>query len=244
MSTNTPDYPTLPSIPQLPELGSNAPNAASRQWLISQLPSFAQQNQAALTGIQSGAKMGLAGYGGYSFAKDNPNTPQREDLTVAFNPNAGPGQREKQAFQGVRNSANAQGTLYSSFTNQNIASAAQRLSLEAQQIVNQYASSINQQQTAYANQVAGVIGQWVGLYGQDAQYLAENPPPTPPIPTAYESAVAAANAGQLAKSGQGEPIIWKGTKSPNMTTLQAQYPGANIQIRKMGGGGYAAVLVG
>lgn len=216
-----------------------------RAFLGQQLAPLAQQNQANLTGIQAQAKLGLAGYGGWKFGQDNPNTPAREDLDLSFDPSSGPGEREKQAVRDTRAQFAKQGALYSSQANQNIASALQRLSMEAQQIAVQYSNSLLQQETGYANQVASVVGNWTSLYGQDAAYLAQNPPPPPPpAPSAFQQAITGARSGQVALSNKGEPIIWKGKKPPNLETLQARHPGAIIDVRKTGGGGYVAVLTG
>jgi hypothetical protein len=172
--------PTLPTLPALDE--ARAPNAAMRTWLGQQLGQLPGLVNPRLTNIRAGAQQALAGYGGWKFREDDPNTPEREDLILDFDGNAGPGEREKQAVRQETNAANARGILSSSFTNQNIGSALQRLSLEAQQVANQYAKAILDEQTSYANQVSSITGQWVSLYGQDSQYLMENPPPPPPNP--------------------------------------------------------------
>jgi hypothetical protein len=172
--------PTLPTMPQIDD--ARAPGAASRAWLGQQLGQLPGLVNPRLTNIRAGAKQGLAGYGGYKFREDNPDTPEREDLILDFDGKAGPGEREKQAVRGEQNAANARNMMESSFTNQNIGQALQRLSLEAQQVANQYAKAILDEQTSYASQVAQITGQWVSLYGSDSQWLMENPPPPPPNP--------------------------------------------------------------
>jgi hypothetical protein len=170
-------------LPQLPQIDdARAPNAVQRTWLGQQLGQLPGLVNPRLTNIRAGAQQALAGYGGWKFREDDPNTPEREDLTLDFNANAGPGEREKQAVHGEMNAANSRGILSSSFTNQNMGAALQRLSLEAQQVANQYAKSILDEQTSYANQVSSITSQWVGLYGQDSQWLMEHPPPPPPNP--------------------------------------------------------------
>lgn len=244
--------PTLPSVPAIDD--ARAPNAATRTWLLNQLGPLAQQNDAALTNIRSGAQLQLAGYGGWRFNSDDPTTAEREDLQLAFDPSSGPGEREKKAFRGERDQANARGLLYSSFANQNIASAMQRLSLEAQQIANQYAASLNQQHGNYATQVSNVIGQWTTLYGQDAAWLADNPPapppdpppppelpPSPGVPGAPGQPVMpsglpphiAQNFRPLYPNAQGNLVTnyTKGDLSPHMLSmLSTAYPGYKVVI--------------
>jgi hypothetical protein len=172
--------PTLPTMPQLDD--ARAPGATERTWLGQQLGQLPGLVNPRLTNIRAGAKQGLAGYGGYKFREDDPSTPEREDLILDFDGNAGPGEREKGAIRGEQNAGNARGMLESSFTNQNIGQALQRLSLEAQQVANQYAKAILDEQTSYASQVAQITGQWVSLYGSDSQWLIDHPPPPPPNP--------------------------------------------------------------
>lgn len=217
----TPPMPVFSGFPQLPAIDdARAPNAPMRAFLGQQLAPLAQQNQARLTGIQAQAKLGLAGYGGWKFGNDDASTPAREDLNLSFDPNEGPGEREKQAVRDTRAQFAKQGALYSSQANQNIASAVQRLSLEAQQVALQYSNSLYQQSTDYANQVAGLSGQWTSLYGQDAAWLMQNPPPPPPPPIAAPApapAPAPATGGGYPSTLAGH--IGASLPSPNQVIL-------------------------
>lgn len=238
----TPPSFTTPSLPSVPAIDdARAPNAAMRAWLGQQLGQLPAMYNANLTNIRTSAKQALAGYGGWKFREDNPNTPQREDLVLDFNSKSGPGEREKSAMRGVRAQQNAQGMLYSSGTNQNIGTAVQRLSLEAQQIANQYSSSLLEQHNNYAGQVAQITGQFLQLYGQDSQWLLENPPPTPEPPPPSPQA-ADPYAAWPAKAGDGSPIIWKGKAFPNIASLQAQHPGQQLGVRQAGDGSYVVVI--
>ena len=180
----TPNVPTMGGLPTVTPLANdaNTPGYLQRQMLSQQLGQLPAQQNAALTGLQAQAKQALAGYGGYQFQSDDPNTPQREDLLLNYNAAKGMGEREKVAYRQQRDMANAQGVGESGIANQNIASAIQRVSLEAQQIVNQYATAINQTATQYANQAAGIASEWAGLYGSDSAWLVQNAPPAPPLP--------------------------------------------------------------
>ncbi len=248
-TTYSPAFPDVPAPPSVPSIAG--PNAATRDWLLQQLGPLSQQNQASLTNIQAGAKLQLAGYGGYSFGVDNPATAVREDLQLAFDPNKGPGEKEKGALRAEDAAANSRGLLYSTFANQGKANAMQRLSLEAQAIANQYAFYLNQQHTAYAGQVANISTQWVSLYGQDNQWLAENPPaPPPPPPAAPLTGMAGgqtiqniAGAGPNGGGGPGQipagySQVWIGQNQPSrakIAQLNAQY-GHNWQPIQLQGG--------
>lgn len=221
--------PALPAMPDLPS-GGNAPNSTERAWLGAQLGQLPGQLNANLTNIRAGAQQALAGYGGYKFREDDPNTPEREDMILDFDAGAGLGEREKMAVRGEQSAANSRGLLYSSFANQNIGQAVQRLSLEAQQVANQYAQAVNGAQTDYANQVASITGQMVSLYGQDAAYLIDNPPPTPD-PTA-----------NLPTTGDGTPLVWRGSSYPDLNELRARYPGYPLGVRKAGDGSFVVVI--
>lgn len=218
----------LPSVPQIDD--ARAPNAIAREQLRMQLGQLPGQYNAQLTGIRANAQQSLAGYGGYKFREDNPNTPEREDMVLDFDAGSGLGEREKLAVRGERNAANSRGMLYSSFANQNIGQAVQRLSLEAQQIANQYARAVNGVESDYASQVANITGQYARLYGKDASFLIENPPPTPD-PMA-----------NLPTAADGSPIISRGPGYPDLEALRARYPGYPLGIRKAGDGSYVVVI--
>jgi hypothetical protein len=170
MAAYTPTYPSIPTLPAVPALDRDAqtPNYVGRQLVSQQLGQLGNQQNAAFTTAGANAGQALKGYGGYQFQKDDPTTAAREDLLLNFDPSRGPGEREKAAIREQQYAANASGMLESGFANQNIASAVQRVSLEAQA-------------TDYANQGANLAMQYAGLYGQDAAWLVANPPPAPPV---------------------------------------------------------------
>lgn len=168
-----PTYPAWEKMPDVPALvgDANSPGYLQRQMLANQYGALAGRRAPILQGIRANAQQALAGYGGYQFQQDDPATPQDEGLLLDYNAANAMGQRETAAYRGAANAGNSQGMLESSFTNQNIASAIQRVSLEAQQVVNQYAASINQTLGQYSDQAASIAGQWAGLYGSDSAFL-------------------------------------------------------------------------
>lgn len=223
--------PSIPSLPQVPQIDdARAPNAVSRQLLANQLSQIPQLGNARLTNLRSSAQQALAGYGGWKFRDDDPSTAEREDLLVEFDAGMGLGEREKQAVRGVRAAQNTRGTLYSSFANQNIGQAVQRLQDEARAIVNQYAAAVNEELSNQANQASQITAQWAQLYGQDALYLAENPPP-PPDPLAG-----------LPRAADNSPIIGRYDAYPNLDVLRARYPGYPLGVRRAGDGTYVVVI--
>lgn len=172
-SVYAPDYPVWAKLPDVPALIGDAstPGYAARQDLAARLAGLAPRQAASLTGTRANAKQALAGYGGYQFQEDNRSTPQDESLLLDYNADTAMGQRETAAYKGSANAANAQGMLGSSFANQNIASAIQRVSLEAQGIVNQYSAQINATLSSGSDQASSIVTQWNGLYGSDSAYL-------------------------------------------------------------------------
>lgn len=218
----TPNMPQIGTLPTVPGLAQDAstPGYVNRQLLSQQLGQLPAQQQAAFTGLRSQAQQALAGYGGYQFQQDNPTTPQDESLLLNYDSSKGLGEKGKAAYKGAAANANAGGMLESSFANQNIASAVQRVSLEAQQVVNQYATAINQTATQFANQAAGIASEWAGLYGQDSAWLVQNPPPAP---AAY-----VAPPGTVGK-------VWEGYGSPDPEALKAMYPGMDITLENHNG---------
>lgn len=200
--------PTMPTVPQIDD--ARAPNALSRSWISTQLAMLPGKYNPLLTSAANDAKYRLAGYGGVSFGKDDPNTPQREDLQVTFDPNARMGQKEKQAVRAEDNAANARGLLFSSFRNQAVGGALVRMSEEKRNIVNQFSAGINNILGQQAAEQTNFISDWVKMYGEDSRWLADNPPPPPPAWVAPP--------GTVGK-------VWEGSGTPDENALRSMYPG-------------------
>lgn len=223
-----PNIPQLGTLPNVPALANDAstPGYVARQQLGNQLGQLPGQQNAAFTGIQASAKQALAGYGGYQFQKDDPATPQREDLLLNYDASKGMGEREKGAYRGAANQANAAGMYESSFASQNIGAAIQRVSLEAQQIANQYAQAINQTAETYANRAADISSQWAGLYGSDSAWLVQNAPPAPQAQTPFDngSGYSAEVVAQAAK-----PYLdWQAAQGIAPTAPDARNPALGV----------------
>ena len=190
----SPAFPRMLAPPQLPAVpaidDARAPGAVERSIIQSELTNLPGKYAGQLTAARANAQANLAGYGGWSWGKDNPATPQREDLLVGFDASRGPDEREKQAVQGERAKANERGALYSSQANQSIGAALQRLSLEAQNVVTQYAGQISSLLSEQMSETGNLVNQWTRLYGEDSRWLADNPPPPPPAPVAAPPAPA------------------------------------------------------
>ena len=118
------------------------------------------------------AKAASAGFGGIKWVPDDPSTPNvDESLTPVYDPN-GIGKNERGAVQGGQQQSNARGMMYSSFGDQMVGAALQRVGEQARGVINQYAGQLNtianQAQTTAANYL-GTLG---SLYGSDAQEYA------------------------------------------------------------------------
>jgi hypothetical protein len=180
----TPAMPTMPDLPAAPDFGGrvNPATLGQQTWIRTQLSNLPGKYAPILGAMKANAKAGLAGHGGWKFRTDDPSTPADESLMVDFDPNAGLGEKDKQAVRGEDEQANARGLLESSFRNKAVGAALQRNSEQAKAVLNQYAANIATTLGQQSSEVTNLGGQLVGLFGQDAAYFAENPPPTPPIP--------------------------------------------------------------
>lgn len=212
------NYPTLPTLPTVPALPGDAtlPNYVGRQLVANQLGQLGTQQNNDFTIARAQAKQSLAGYGGWIWNQDDPTTAFREDLVPDFNPNAPAGQREKTAINQAAAASNATGSLYSSAANQNMAAAAQRMSLEGQAIVTQYAAQLNQIASNYNARGTDLVNQYAGYYGQDSAWAIEHPPPKP--------------ADWMAPAGTvGD--VWAGYHDPDPAGLASMYPGMDFTYR-------------
>lgn len=176
----------LPQIPQptgvSPADASRAPNALSRE--------YAQQTLAALPGkylpqalkLKGDTKQALAGFGGWTFTDDDSETVEREDLNVPTKTSTRLGTLEREAVLAERAKAAAAGVLYSSYANRAVGTALGQLNEQAKGIVRQYASGIGQLVSNMQTEATDIVRDIVGWYGEDARWLAENPPPVAPQP--------------------------------------------------------------
>lgn len=117
------------------------------------------------------AKAASAGFGGIKWVPDDPNTPQDESLTPQYDPNS-IGKNERGAVQGGQQQANARGMMYSSFGDQMVGAALQRVGEQARGVINQYAGQLNTIATQAQSTAATYLGSLGSLYGSDAQEYA------------------------------------------------------------------------
>lgn len=180
----TPPAMTAPAMPALPQIDdARAPNALGRQLLTQQLGNLPGLYNPQFSAVRGQAQEALAGYGGWRFADDDPSTAAREDLAVPTrDPSKGLGAREQQAVHGQRAQYSARGMLDSSFANRAVGAAIGQLNEEAKGIVRQYAAGISGIIDNQRERTTDIITDMVRLYGEDARWLAENPPPKQPSP--------------------------------------------------------------
>lgn len=129
---------------------------------------------------KSNATLGLTGLGNYRIG-DNPNTPEVETDAI-YRADSRIGERETAAVKEADNAANARGMMFSSFRDKNVGAALGRLSREANQVITQYADAMGKLNDDQQNEETGLYGQLETLYGQEVDYLKENPPPPPNTP--------------------------------------------------------------
>lgn len=181
-----PAYPqfnfTMPSLPAAGSLPgeARAPGYLQRNLIQQQLGNLPGRYRPHIQAAATNLRGALRGYGGWRFRSDNPATAEDESaLPPTFDPNAGPGVRERQAVRGARSQAAAAGMLYSTAAEQNIGVALQHVSEEARGLISQYATTVGNILEGWRAESQGLINQWTSLYGDDARWLAENPLPTP-----------------------------------------------------------------
>ena len=122
-------------------------------------------------------KLGLTGLGNYKTG-DNPNTPLVETDAI-YREDARLGDRETQAVKEADNAANARGMMFSSFRDKNVGDALGRLSREANQVLTQYADDLTKLEGDKEEEQKGLFNQLQTLYGEEVDYLKENPTPVP-----------------------------------------------------------------
>ena len=259
--------PTLPKVTPL-EGEARAPGYTARQLIGSNIQGLSAQYMPQIRAANQYLQGALRGYGGWRFRADDPNTSQDESLEApTFDPNAGPGVRERQAAMRARGQAAASGMLYSTAAEQNIGLAMQQVSEEARAQVMQYATTVGNILEGWRSQANSYAAQFAQLYGEDSVWLAQNPlspPPPPPaapvqqpVPVgALPSDARPAQAGwQQASSATlaalaalptagGLPRIGVYDNYPNLAALRARYPGVEIDVRRAGNGKYVAVAIG
>lgn len=222
--------------------GRMSPGAlAQESSLISRGQRISQGSQAARASAITGARAGLKGIGGYSVGDDG---------NVTYDPNAEPGERQRQAVRGERSAANAVGLGSSSFAAKNIGVALGRLSQEAQQVVTQLAGSFNEIAQAELDAYDDISTSLLGLWGGEAQRIMDelpipaDTPDGPPGGTAVQDEIARRRADedrQRAAAAKKKPqvqtavspgqVLWTGVGEPNMATLRAANPG--IQLKRV-----------
>jgi hypothetical protein len=186
---------------------------------------YAPQKTAQIGGTRGRLKR----YGGYQVNDDGSVNEQR-----AANGQAGQAYRE--AYQEGTSAANSRGMLESSFAAKTVGAAWGRLSQEAQDIVTQHAVTFNQILMAEGAEFDEINVGLMQLYGDEAQWMLDNPPPLPDPPAAASSGAGSATAKD------GANIVWKGSGYPNLQSLQARHPGQQLGVRRAGDGSYVVVL--
>lgn len=182
------------------------------------------------------AKLGLTGLGNYKTG-DNPNTPEVETDAI-YREDTRLGDRETQAVKEADNSANARGMMFSSFRDKNVGDALGRLSREANQVLTQYATDLKKLEGDKLGEQEGLYNALEALYGDEADYLKENPPPPPeptPEPTQpTQPAPAGSTPAGTAKGGENQ--IWRGAAKPDLKLLQKRHPGMKFRVAWVSGG--------
>ena len=210
MAYELPEFPSFDDMPRGSEVNKRGPNAALRTVLRNRFENLDGSFTPQMRGARNAALAGLAGYGDYYTREDDPSTRLDESLDIERKKNRR-GERQNDAINQTADAFNARGMLYSSLAKQNIASAVKRLDEQARGIVMQYAADIDRKQAEKFEAGTRLLEQVGSLWGEDAQYVIENPTPAPVMPE----------------------TLWTGKNPPNMETLRARHPGVNLKKEKM-----------
>lgn len=177
-------------------------------------------------------KLGLTGLGNYKTG-DNPNTPEVETDAI-YREDTRLGDRETQAVKGADNAANARGMMFSSFRDKNVGDALGRLSREANQVLTQYATDLKKLEGDKLGEQEGLYNALETLYGDEADYLKENPPPPPETPETTQPAPAGSTPAGIVRDG--ESFVWRGAAKPNLKSLEKKHPGMKFRVAWVSGG--------
>jgi hypothetical protein len=172
------------------------------------------------------AKLGLVGLGNYKTG-DNPNTPEVETDAI-YREDTRLGDRETQAVKGADNAANARGMMFSSFRDKNVGDALGRLSREANQVLTQYATDLGKLEDDKRGEQQGLYNALETLYGEEVDYLKDNPPPPPDPPAPDPASTGGTQPAGTARTD--ESLAWKGTSKPNMETLKKKHKGKKLRM--------------
>ena len=217
LPTFTPSTPTGP----VAERGLRPTSQVQEKSYLTRMSSLPAKYQPARTAQIGQTKAALAGYGGYEVGDDG---------SIKQSGGAGmrPGELYKQEFRNNLDAANARGIIDSSFAAKAVGAAFGRLSAEAQGIVTQHAAAMNQLVAQEASEFDELNTGLMQLYGDEAQYLLDNPPAPPPDPAPAAAA--------------GKPNVWTGSIKPNKKSLSKAWgiPENQIKVTPLGGGKFKA----
>jgi hypothetical protein len=175
-------------------------------------------------------KLGLTGLGNY-VTGDNPNTPEIETDAI-YRADNRIGERETAAVKSADNAANARGMMFSSFRDKSVGDALGRLSREANQVLTQYATDLTKLEGDKLGEQEGMYNALQTLYGDEVDYLKENPPPPPATPDAPAGGGgdAGGGSGGGAAASSGGQRVWIGAAKPNLKALQKKHPNMNLRV--------------
>ena len=236
---------------------SDQPGYAQRTQILGQIGtgpgSVGARYDALMQARQKNAAAQLRGFGGVSFAEDDPSTPDvNESLNTQYE-SGRLGQNERAAYKSATAAGAAKGIAYSTGGEQLVGSALQRVSEEARAIVMQYSQDINGLATQQLGESQALLTQYTSLYGADATRAVDtSSKATPPEPTIQRFTTAPnvdLNEFNVVKAGDGSYLtlkisdfktVWGGyKKAPSRKTLDGPNgpgPGNYVIVKRPNGG--------
>lgn len=185
-------------------------------------------------------KAATKGFGSIKWVPDDPTTTDvDESLIPQYDANT-LGKNERAAAQGGQQQANARGMMYSSFGDQMVGAALQRVGEQARSVINQYSGQINQIANSAQQQATSIVSQLSSLYGQDV---------TADATATYETSMLAGQAAANAPAPAPDPATFTKPAGhyskayPNTKVLNDRFGEGNYKIVQSPGGKGWDVLV-
>ena len=206
-------------LPQL-DLGRLPDAGAGLQNTLDQIAMLPGKWDPQLTQVKNEAAHQFTGLGDWKFGKDDPNTMEREDLTLtqrqaSINSEKARRYREQEMVNRVEQAQ--RNMLNSTFAKRNLGAAFDKLTLEGQQVARQFMANIADKAMGWQEEQANLVTQATTQFGEAASWLAQNPPPPPP--------------DQYMKvDGNGGPVHTSYAAPPNFADLQQRYPGMHFEV--------------
>lgn len=196
----------------------------------------------AIRGETSTLQEQLKGYGNFTYGAED-----AYGARSITQQGGNPGELYRRAWQDSQAQAAAAGMLGSSFADQAVGTAWNRISAERRALLNQYAQNVSTHLNNAASSASEVTNQLMDLYGADVQYALQNPAPVATPTVLGASPATPASAPAQAPSSAANSLIGKRLDAgvirgvyaapPNTDKVKARF-GPTAVVKRAGTGQY------